>query len=190
MKTINACQTSSASPRLKRRGLICLGLLCLLSALTASIQGFAQGSINVDIARRLTPQQSETAVTSMVPAVAPIQTKATTIATRWDNVTATPSWISASMGGPLYLSGRLMGRNPNGSYSPLPNQTVYLVLDGGRTFKKVTDRNGWVQFKGYFPPRPGLIRPGSTVTMGYTWFYRPSRVFAPSQKTWFVTFGS
>ena len=184
MKIKNSNQTTSTSPRFKRRGLIQLALICLLSAFTASIQGFAQGSINEQITRNISLHPYESAVNSVLPEIAAIQTKASTIPTGWDNITVTPSRMSASQGGNILVSGRLICRNKNGSYSTIPNQTVYLVLgDGPKTFKGVTDKNGWVRIKLHCPPTRGLLPPGVSVPLRLTLVYRPNRVFAPSQSS-------
>ena len=190
MKTTDLTQNSSTSPRFKRRGLIYLGMICLLSAFTATIQGFAQSGINEQIARRIALPPDESAVNSILPRIAPIQTKGYLIPTGWDNVTASTSVMSTSRGGKFFVSGRLICRNLNGSYSAVPNQTVYLVAGNGvKTFKGKTDRNGRVRISLYSPPAPGLMPPGGSVLLSYTWVYRPSQVFAPSQsRPCFVTF--
>lgn len=176
---------SNIRPRFKHLGLIYLGLLCFLGNFTASIQCFAQSVTSELIARHITLDPSALALNGIPYQIGQ---KGFATATRWDNSFVTPGWMSASWGGKFYIQGRLMGRNPNGSYSPLPNQTVYLVLQGGvKTYSKVTNKDGWVYFNGYFQPAPGMVRPGTKALLQFTWVYRPNNVFAPSQSNFFLT---
>jgi hypothetical protein len=192
MKTKTSNQNTSTSPRFKRRGLIYLGLLCILGILMAPIQSFAQDAINVDATRRLTPQQFESVVNAIVPQIAPKfgQINPRRIQTRWENVNATPSWVSIAKGGNVYLSGRLMRRNPNGSYSPMANEQVAIVFPDGRVVWKATDRNGSVQSWVSFAPRPGIYRPGQSVQLYFGCYYPGNPTFAPSKQLWSFTLRS
>ena len=181
MKTKTSNQNTSTSPRFKRRGLIYLGLLFILGILMAPIQSFAQDAINVDATSRLTSQQFESVVNAIAPQIAPKQFNQKKIQTRWENVNATPSWVSVSYGGKVYISGRLMSRNSNGSYSPMANQRVALVLGDGRVFYKVTESRGWVEIRFNIKPRPGIYRPGQSVAFPFGWVYPSTQTFERSK---------
>ena len=187
MNTTNPTQTSSTSHWPKRSGFIHLALLVLLSVFMVPQHGIAQQDIQLEFKKVLTPSQFNSAIESMDggPSTKSLKINSALIATRWVKVFATPNWVSASMGGRVYLQGQLQYKSKNGTYVPLPGQTVYFVDFANRVYKYKTNNQGFVEAR--MKITPFYIQ--RSVAISFAWVYKPTSTFASSSGQWFFTLG-
>jgi len=139
MKTTNQNQNSTTSPRSKRRGLIHLALLCLLSVFMAPIQSFAQ----------------------QVPTV---MSSASRIPTRWWAIQANP--ITVKNGGSVTLTGQLQFAKIPNDWRGLPSRTCTLEVGNLPIEVVKTDAKGVVKITiKFFDPQvaAGLFPRGKIV---------------------------
>jgi hypothetical protein len=133
MKTTNQTQTSSTSPRSKRRGFIHLALLCLLSVFMAPIQSFAQQVPTVNPGNGNLPELTEFKLLST----------ARQIRTRWTALQADP--IQVKNGGTVTLMGQLEYEKIVHNWVGLPNKNCVLRVGNLSSMRVKGNANGEVK---------------------------------------------
>jgi hypothetical protein len=168
MKTTNQIQSTSTSPRSKRRGFINLALLGFLSVFMAPIQSYAEQIPTVNPPLTGFPENIE------------LKAASRGIPTKWVNVKAVPSTIKN--GGRTQLVGQLLFRKGS-SWVPLPNKrvTVQTGSSKGNIFNAGTDRNGNATFMVYYsdPKFVTSSRP-SMRNVSFRWSFNGDATYRPS----------
>jgi hypothetical protein len=156
MKTTNQNQNSATSPRSKRRGLIQLALLCLLSVFMAPIQSFAQQVPTVNPGNGNLPELMQLKVMSTAK-----------INTRWTDVQSLPSQVKN--GHFVTLTGQLVFEKSRGLWLPLSNKNVTVQVGRGRIIEGRTNNVGVVKFSVRIMDPSPIPKNGKRVSFRFTY---------------------